>query len=270
MDLKLNGKTALVTGASNGIGAATARLLASEGVTVGVHGRDAGRIEGVVQDIRGAGGDAYPLRADIADEVEVQHLAEAAEAKLGKVDILVCNAGGRASLAPMGWEESHQANWRATFDINVAYSVELIRRLAPGMRKRGHGRIVLVSSAAGLQPMGNQPDYGAAKAAMVSLAVSTSKWLRGCGVTVNAVSPGATMTDQLRGYLRRVAEQKGWGDDWAEIERRAASEMMKIPAGCFGQPEEIASLIAWIASPWSAFMTGANLHIDGGVIGTVT
>lgn len=270
MDLKLTGKTALVTGASNGIGAATARMLAGEGVTVGVHGRDAGRIAAVVDEIRSAGGKAHPLCADLSNEAEVQRLADNALESLGQVDILVCNAGGRASLAPVGWEESHHANWRATFDMNVAYSVELIRRFAPAMRERGHGRIVLVSSAAGLQPMGNQPDYGAAKAALVSLAVSTSKWLRGCGVTVNAVSPGATMTDQLRGYLLRVAEQKGWGDDWAEIERRAASEMMKIPAGCFGQPEEVASLIAWIASPWSAFMTGANLHIDGGVIGTVT
>jgi NAD(P)-dependent dehydrogenase (short-subunit alcohol dehydrogenase family) len=138
------------------------------------------------------------------------------------------------------------------------------------MRERGFGRIVLVSSAAGLQPMGNQPDYGAAKAALASLAVSTSKWLRGSGVTINAVSPGATMTGQLRKYLTRVAQEKGWQGSWDEIERRAATEMMKIPAGCFGQPDQVASLIAWLASPWAGFVTGANIHMDGGVIGTLT
>jgi NAD(P)-dependent dehydrogenase (short-subunit alcohol dehydrogenase family) len=270
MELGLAGRRALVTGASNGIGAATARLLAAEGVMVGVHGRDEERIAAVVAEIRDAGGIAEPLRAELARAEQTRALAAEAQEKLGPIDILVCNAGGRAQHSPVGWAESSAENWQATWDMNVGYSVELIRNLAPGMRERRHGRIVLVSSAAGLQPMGNQPDYGAAKAALVSLAVSTSKWLRGCGVTVNAVSPGATLTDQLRRYLLKVAADKGWGEDWAEIERRAAGEMMKIPAGCFGRPEQVASLIAWLASPLGAFMTGANLHIDGGVIGTVT
>lgn len=270
MDLQLSGKTALITGASNGIGAATARFLAAEGVKVGVHGRDRARTAAVTEEIRRGGGNAHGFIADLVHEAETDQLADEAIAALGAVDILVCNAGGRASLSPIGWAESSMENWRATFDMNVSYSVRLIQRLAPAMRERGWGRIVLVSSAAGLQPMGNQPDYGAAKAAIVSLAVSTSKWLRGSGVTVNAVSPGATLTDQLRRYLGRVAKEKGWGDDWNEIERRAATEMMKIPAGCIGQPEQVASLIAWLASPWAAFVTGANIHMDGGVIGTMT
>ena len=270
MDLQLSGKTALVTGASNGIGAATARFLAAEGVSVGVHGRDPGRTAAVAEDLRAAGVAAHGFTADLAQDGEADRLADEALAALGQVDILVCNAGGRAQLAPVGWEESSLENWRATFESNLAYSVRLIQRLAPAMRERGWGRIVLVSSAAGLQPMGNQPDYGAVKAGMVSLAVSTSKWLRGSGVTCNAVSPGATLTDQLRTYLGRIAPAKGWGDDWDEIERRAANEMMKIPAGRFGRPEQIASMIAWLASPWGGCVTGTNIHMDGGVIGTVT
>lgn len=270
MDLQLSGKTALVTGASNGIGAATARFLAEEGGHVGVHGRNPERTATVVDGIRASGGVAVPLIAELAEDGAADLLADEVLKELGSVDILVCNAGGRAPLAPVGWEESSLANWRATFEINVSYSVRLIQRLAPAMRERGFGRIVLVSSAAGLQPMGNQPDYGAAKAALVSLAVSTSKWLRGSGVTVNAVSPGATLTGQLQNYLNRVAREKGWEGDANEIERRAATEMMKIPAGCFGRPEQVASLITWLASPWAAFVTGANIHMDGGVIGTMT
>ncbi|MDP3676325.1 MAG: SDR family oxidoreductase [Novosphingobium sp.] len=270
MDLQLSGRKALVTGASNGIGAATARFLAQEGVAVAVHGRNPDRTAAVAAEIVDLGQRAVTVIGDLAEEGVVDRVADTVLKELGPVDILICNAGGRGPLSPVGWEESSLENWRATFEMNVHYSVRLIQRLAPAMREKGYGRIVLVSSAAGLQPMGNQPDYGAAKAALTNLAVSTSKWLRGSGVTVNAVSPGATMTDQLRRYLTRVARDKGWGDDWTEIERRAANEMMKIPAGCFGQPEQVASLIAWLASPWASFMTGANLHMDGGVVGTMT
>jgi NAD(P)-dependent dehydrogenase (short-subunit alcohol dehydrogenase family) len=270
MDLQLSLKEALVTGASSGIGEATAKFLAGEGARVGVHGRNVERTDAVVRSIRDVGGEAFPFIADLAEEGAADSLANEVLRDMGGVDILVCNAGGRAQHAPVGWEESSLENWRATFEMNVNYSVRLIQRLAPAMRSRGFGRIVLVSSAAGLQPMGNQPDYGAAKAALVNLAVSTSKWLRGSGVTVNAVSPGATMTGQLRNYLTRVAQERGWEGSWDEIERRAATEVMKIPAGCFGQPEQVASLIAWLASPWAGFVTGANIHMDGGVIGTLT
>lgn len=270
MKLNLEGRTALVTGASSGLGTAIARFLAGEGVRVGVHGRNAERTQAVAADIHAGGSEAHALIADLVDPQQIARLADEALAALGQVDILVCNAGGRATLAPIGWEESTPENWRVTFDMNVGYSVELIRRLAPAMRDRGHGRIILISSAAGHQPMGNQPDYGAAKAALVNLAISTSKWLRECGVTVNAISPGATMSPALERYLQQVAQKKGWGDDWAEIERRAASEMMKIPAGRVARAEEVAATVAYLASPWAASITGANIHIDGGVIGAMT
>jgi len=270
MNLDIAGKAALVTGASGGIGSATARLLVQEGVRVGVHGRDFKRTHAVATEIAHTGGTAHALTADLSDETAVEALADAALKALGQVDILVCNAGGRAKLAQVGWEESTLENYRETFQINLGYSVRLIQRLAPAMRERGYGRIVLIASAAGLQPMGNQPDYGAAKAAMVSLAVSTSKWLRGCGVTINAISPGAIMTPQLESYLTGVARKKNWPGDMATIERNAAREMMKIPVGHVGRPEDIAAMVAYLASPFGAFIHGANLHIDGGVIGTVT
>jgi 3-oxoacyl-[acyl-carrier protein] reductase len=270
MELALGGRGCLITGASGGIGSATARLLAAEGARVGVHGRNVERTEAVTAEIAASGGVAHALTADLTSDEATDALADAALAALGEIDVLVCNAGGRAQLAPVGWEQSTLENYRETFQINLGYSVRLIQRLAPAMRERGFGRIILIASAAGLQPMGNQPDYGAVKAAMVSLAVSTAKWLRGCGVTVNAISPGAVLTPQLERYLRGVAQQKGWPDDWETIERTAAEKMMKIPVGHVGRPEHIASMIAYLASPQAAFVHGANLHINGGVIGTLT
>ena len=269
MDMGLKGRRALVTGASDGIGAATARLLAAEGAIVGVHGRNAERIAAVVAEIRAAGGEAHPVVGDLIDEAAVEALADQALAALGTIDILVLNAGGSAAET-LGWEEASLDDDRNTFQLNVGSAVQLIKRLAPPMRKRGYGRIVLISSAAGLQPMGNQPDYGAAKAAMVSLTVSTSKWLRGAGVTINAISPGAVLTSGLRGYLTGVGKQRGWPEDWDTIEQTAAKTMMKIPVGRVGRVDDIASMVAYLASPWAGFIHGANIHIDGGVIGTLT
>ena len=270
MELDLKGKRALVTGASSGIGESTAKMLAGEGAIVGVHGRNLERIDKVVTQIRQAGGEAFPLAAELGNDAQVEALAQDAQAKLGGVDILICNAGGRAELAPLGWQESTLENYRSTFQMNVGYSVRLIQLLAPAMRERGFGRIVLISSAAGLQPMGNQPDYGAAKAAMISLVVSTSKWLRSSGVTINAISPGAVLTPQLQDYLTGVGVKKGWPDEWETIERNAASQLMKIPVGRVGRPAEIAGMVSYLCSPLAGFVHGTDIHIDGGVIGTFT
>lgn len=269
MDLQLAGRRALVTGASDGIGAGIARTLGAEGAAVAVHGRSSAKVDAVVGGIVAAGGSAKPVLGDIGDEQAVEAIADAAIAALGGVDILVCNAGGRARPEP-GWADTTLDDYRESFQINAGYSVQLIKRFAPAMREQRYGRIVLVSSAAALQPMGHQPDYGAAKAAMVSLVVSTSKWLRGAGVTINAISPGAVLTNQLKGYLERVAKDKGWPEDWETIERNAAEKMMKIPAGRVGRIDDIASMVAYLASPWAGFVHGANIHINGGVIGTLT
>jgi NAD(P)-dependent dehydrogenase (short-subunit alcohol dehydrogenase family) len=269
MDLQLTGRRALVTGASDGIGAGTARLLAIEGAIVAVHGRNAEKTRAVVQSIVDAGGAAYPVVGDVGDPQAVEAIADAALAALGAVDILVCNAGGRYRPEP-GFEDTELEDYQASFQMNAGYSVQLIKRLAPAMREQRFGRIVLIASAAAIQPMGHQPDYGIAKSAMVSLAVSASKWLRNCGVTVNAISPGAVLTDQLRGYLEQVGQRKGWPEDWETVEKNAAQQMMKIPAGRVGRVEDIASMIAYLASPWAGFVHGANIHIDGGVVGTMT
>lgn len=270
MDLGLKNKRVLVTGASDGIGAATAQLMAAEGAIVGVHGRNEARIHAVVEKILNEGGAAYPLQADICDINAVDALADAAVANLGQVDILVCNAGGASRTDAPGWNDYNLDDYVRTFQFNVVSSVQLIKRFAPAMRERGFGRIILISSAAALEPQQGQPDYGAAKAAMINLVVSTSKWLGDSGVTINAVSPGAVLTPQLQGFLQNVAERRGWTGDAAAIEKNAAKSMFRIPVGRVGRADEIAGMVAYLSSSWAGYIHGANIHMDGGVIGTFT
>lgn len=270
MDLGLKNKRVLVTGASNGIGAETAHLLAAEGAIVGVHGRDEKRIQTVVDAIRTSGGEAHALPADIYDAAAVEALADAAIAALGQIDILVCNAGGASRTDAQGWEDYTVEDYARTYQLNVTSSMQLIKRLAPGMRERGHGRIILISSAAALEPQAGQPDYGAAKAAMISLVVSTSKWLRNSGVTINGISPGAVLTPGLEGFLQSTAKRRGWSGDLEAIEKTAAQSMFRIPVGRVGRASEIAGMVAYLSSDWAGYIHGANIHINGGVIGTFT
>jgi NAD(P)-dependent dehydrogenase (short-subunit alcohol dehydrogenase family) len=138
------------------------------------------------------------------------------------------------------------------------------------MRECNFGRIVLISSAAALEPQEVQPDYGAAKAAMVNLVVSTSKWLRNSGVTINAISPGAVLTPALESFLQSVAARKGWSGDADAIEKTAAKSMFRIPVGRGGRADDIAGMVAYLSSSWAGYIHGANIHINGGVVGTFT
>jgi NAD(P)-dependent dehydrogenase (short-subunit alcohol dehydrogenase family) len=273
MDLGIAGRRALVTGASDGLGAGIARLLAEEGAIVGVHGRNIGRIDQVVHEIRAAGGEAHPLQADLTDPAGAERLAEAALAALGEIDILVANAGGAVDSAgggPAGWEGTTEADYLGTFQLNLFSTVTLLKRLAPAMKARGFGRIVLMSSAAGIQPIPHQPAYGAAKAAMLNLTVSTSKWLGASGVTINAVSPGAILTAGTRGYIEGMAAQRGWEGDFDALEQRAVKTQMRIPVGRTGRVEEVAGLVGFLVSRYAGFIQGADMRIDGGVIGVVS
>ena len=270
MKLGLHGKKALVTGASDGLGAGIAKLYAEEGAIVGVHGRNRERIEEVVSTIRDAGGQAYPLVADLIDPAGAPALVDAALAAMGQVDILVANAGGSGDEKSMTWEGTNEKMWAETFQLNVHSTVELIRRLAPAMKERGYGRIIVMSSAAGIEPIPMQPAYGAAKAALLNLTVSTSKWLRGSGVTINAISPGAILTKATKGYIERAAADRGWEGEFAELEARIVKSQMRIPVGRTGRVREVAGLAAFLASDYAGFIHGADYRIDGGVIGTIS
>jgi NAD(P)-dependent dehydrogenase (short-subunit alcohol dehydrogenase family) len=139
------------------------------------------------------------------------------------------------------------------------------------MQKQGWGRIIQMASGVGTAPPpGREPHYAATKAALVNLTVGLAKELLGSGVTVNAISPGIIRTPTIEAAFRGLAQARGWGTDWEAIEPHLMTELFHMPKSRMGRPEEVAGLIAYVASPLAGFIHGTNLHIDGGYVGSVT
>jgi 3-oxoacyl-[acyl-carrier protein] reductase len=266
MDLQLTGRRAVVTGSSMGIGEAIARSLAAEGAAVLVHGLERDRVDAVAASIVDAGGTAYGVEADISTDEGAAVLADAAHKTLGGVDILVNNAG---ILTPAAWMDATPQMWAELYGVNVLGAVRLIQLLAPEMRAAGWGRIIQVSSTEAGAPFAIFPHYAATKAALVNLSVSLAKDLARTGVTVNTVTPGIIHTEGVEGFYRGVAQQRGWGADWDEIEQHALSEILDNPVGRFGRVGEVADTVVFLASPRAAFVNAADVRIDGGGAGYI-
>lgn len=275
MDLELTGKRALVTGSSSGIGAAIARVLAAEGAVVMVHGRDEAKTKAVAQGLVDQGVNASYVTGELSREDDCARVAERTLEVLGGVDILVNNAGGMAAANRPDttaesfnrpWLETPWDDWRWTYEQNVGSTVRLIQALAPGMIERGFGRIINISSASATQTEPDLADYQPAKAAITNLTSGLAKSLGGTGVTVNAVTPGTIATEGVRNGFVEWARQLGWGTpEWAEIEHRFTTEVIPQPTKHFGRPEDIARMVAFLASPQAGYMTGSNYRVDGGV-----
>lgn len=264
MDLQLDGKRALVTGSSSGIGEAIARLLAQEGCNVVVHGRNRERAEKVAADIGAAG---IALGDLSTDEGAAAVYADACAALGGNIEILVNNAGGSSTgnttKSPI---QIGIADWVSNYHANMLSSVRLCNLAVPDMVAGKWGRVINVSSAVAVQPNNLGSDYSGAKAALNNFTVSLAGSLKGVGVTANVVSPGIIMVDGLLRFGRMK-----YGDDSLSIEgvteRLAADKVFDLPpAGRLGTPQDLAVVVAMLASPLSGFITGANYRVDGGQI----
>jgi 3-oxoacyl-[acyl-carrier protein] reductase len=269
MDLQLVGKRALVTGSSSGIGKAIAAALAAEGAIVVVHGRDRARIEAAAAEIAGDGELAPFAIGDLATDDGAAAVARQSLAALGGLDILVNNAGGADGVA-QGWVDATRADWTAVFEQNLFSAVRLVRHLTPALRASGWGRIINIATGWAMQPSAVMPHYAAAKAALVNVTVSLAHEFAGSGVTINTISPGPIRTPTLERTMRGIAKEGRWGsDDWAEIERRAVKEVVPNSVGHIGRVEDIAHAVAFLASPLSDYIDGANLRVDGGYVTAV-
>lgn len=266
MDLQLKGKRALVTGSSSGIGAAIAKILAKEGATVAIQGRNHQKVNQVVQDIVEQGGHALAATGDLTQNEDAQKVVDTVLETLGGIDILVNNAG---AYPLQSWTTATVEDWIENFETNVFSMVRVLNLLLPHMKTLGWGRIIQISSNAGVQAFPGAPHYSATKAANINMSVSLAKELSGTGVTANTVSPGPIVTEGWIDFAQDIAHEQGWGTDLEVVKRKFLEMMGGLPSGRLGEPEDVANLVAFVASPLADYINGANLRVDGGQTPTV-
>jgi 3-oxoacyl-[acyl-carrier protein] reductase len=256
MELELRGKRALVTGSTSGNGEAIAKALAREGVRVLVHGvRAPGEQERLTRVLDELPSGAIGHLADLSTDEDADHLAGFATRELGGVDILVNNAGVYPSHT---WDDATPDEWVARYNVNVVSMVRLIRALLPQMKELRWGRIINIGSTLGWQPTARVPEYNATKAAVTTLGLSLATELNRTGITVTTVSPGLILTQSL---TARYTEQ-GVSDD--QMEEFILTNVLDNPTGRGGRPEDVAYVVAIIASPKAGFLNGCNIRVDGG------
>jgi NAD(P)-dependent dehydrogenase (short-subunit alcohol dehydrogenase family) len=259
MDLELTGKVAVVTGASKGIGLAVVRTLAAEGASVVAGARSVDSLEGI------AGVTGFAV--DLAQPGGPEALVAEAVARHGRIDVLVNNVG-RVEPRLEGFVATTDADFEASLQINFLTAVRASRAAVRNMLERGSGAIVdIVSVNAFFQPDGLVIDYGAAKAALLNVAKALSQELGPQGIRINSVSPGQVATDLWLGD-GGVAATIG-GAMGIEPDAVRAQAVAGIPTGRFSTPDEVATLVALLASPRTANVTGANFLIDGGLVKTM-
>ena len=240
---RLDGKTALVTGASGGIGAAVARVLHDRGATVVLSGTRLDALELLAKDL---GERAHVCPADLRDASEPDSLVEAAEKAAGPLHIMVNNAGMTRDMLAIRMRD---ADWQAVLDVDLSAPFRLCRAALRGMLRRRAGRIVNISSIVGATGNPGQANYAAAKAGLVGMSKALAQEVASRGITVNVVAPGfvtTPMTDALN-----------------DLQKAKLSE--SIPLGRLGKPEDIASAVLYLASDEAAWVTGATLHVNGGM-----
>ena len=255
MDLQLNGKLAVVTGSTAGIGYAIAEALAREGARVVVNGRTQAAVSEAVTKI---GQDALGFAGDLGNAEQAAALVR----KYPDVEILVNNLG---IFDPKPFEEIPDEDWKRFFDVNVLSGVRLARAFLPGMKRRDWGRIIFISSESGIQIPAEMIHYGMTKSAQIAVARGLAESLAGTRITVNSVLPGPTKSRGVDEFVASIAHAQN--KSLTQIEKdffahvRPTSLLKR-----FITPEEVGSFVAYVASPLASATTGAALRVDGGVV----
>jgi 3-oxoacyl-[acyl-carrier protein] reductase len=264
MNLYLKGKRALVTGSTSGIGAEIAKVLASEGVSVVIHGRNVEGAEKAAEDIRKVGGTVAITFGDLTNDNDAERVASESEKAFGGIDILVNNAGGYPIT---GWWDTPSDVWLETYNIDVVGGVRLIKLLVPKMVENGWGRVIQITSRAATQGTANFfPQYASAKASELRIVSSLAVELAGTGVTVNSVSPGAVATETFKNLYIQRSREEGRSTNWEDVEKWWIDQFMpEIILRRLLSPKEIADITTFLASPNADAITGSDFIIDGGL-----
>jgi 3-oxoacyl-[acyl-carrier protein] reductase len=244
----LQGKIALVTGASRGIGRAIALELARQGAKVAVNyaGSEAKANE-VVTEILEMGGEAFAIQADVSKAEAVEHMVKEVLDRFGRIDILVNNAGVTRDNLIMRMKEEE---WDEVININLKGVFNCTKAVTRPMMKQRYGRIINIASIVGVSGNPGQANYVAAKAGVIGLTKTTAKELASRNITVNAIAPGFITTDMTDKLTEEVR-----------------GEMLKqIPLARFGEPKDIAGVVAFLASDIASYITGQTIHVDGGMV----
>jgi 3-oxoacyl-[acyl-carrier protein] reductase len=248
---ELQGRIALVTGSSRGIGAAIARLFAARGATVIVHGRDADAVGAVAADIEEAGGRALAAIADLTNYEQIEAMRDLIEQRLGPVDILIANAGG-STVRPGPLEDIAEADWRESVDANLTSTFLTIKAFLPGMKQRHSGSIVTMSSAAARRPTPQSPmAYAAAKGGIEVLTRELAAQAGPYGIRVNCLAPETILTERNQQQIPETLQEQ----------LRHSHPVQRL-----GTPKDVAQAALFLASDHSSWISGVTLDIAGGSV----
>lgn len=262
MDLGIKGRVAIVGGASRGLGKATALALAQEGAHVVICARHEEPLKQAAQEIERLGsGLVLAVPMDMAVYLDITRLVRETVDRFGGVDILVNNAGGPPGGPPLDVTEEQ---WQGALEQNFLSAVRLSGEVIPYMRQRGWGRIINILSVSVKQPIQNLMLSNSVRMAVVGFAKTLADEVARYNITVNNVLPGSILTDRLRSLHQAQAERQG-----GSVEEVQEGSVRSIPVGRFGRPEELASLVAFLASERASYITGASIQVDGGSLRTM-
>lgn len=259
MDLELSGKVVLVTGSSDGLGAAVARRLVREGARVALCARGAERLEATAAALRAEGGDVLAMQADVSKAYELEHFVDAAQARWGRVDGLVNNAG---SAAGKPFASVTDAEWEADLQLKLFAAVRASRHVLPHLSASGGGSIVNVLSIRAKEPGAQSTPSSVTRAAGMALMKALSKELGPRDIRVNAVLVGMIESGQWEKRAQKAG--KSLAEIQVELARNAG-----VPLGRIGKPEEFADVVAFLLSPRAGYISGTAINVDGGLSGAV-